>query len=54
MEIIEAQRIRSLPPYLFAAIDKKKREVASRGVVSLTVPEARLEQALARIGRVRF
>jgi LL-diaminopimelate aminotransferase len=32
MEIIEAQRIRSLPPYLFAAIDKKKREVAARGV----------------------
>jgi LL-diaminopimelate aminotransferase len=27
-----AQRIKQLPPYLFAAIDAKKAEVAARGV----------------------
>ncbi len=32
MKIIEADRLRALPPYLFAEIDQKKAEVAARGV----------------------
>jgi LL-diaminopimelate aminotransferase len=32
IEIKKAQRIRQLPPYLFAEIDRLKREVAARGV----------------------
>lgn len=32
MEFEKAERLKLLPPYLFAEIDKKKKEVASRGV----------------------
>jgi LL-diaminopimelate aminotransferase len=32
IEIKKAERIRTLPPYLFAEIDRLKREVAARGV----------------------
>src|SRR5262249_6547755 len=32
MDIKKAQRIQELPPYLFAEIDRLKREVAGRGV----------------------
>jgi LL-diaminopimelate aminotransferase len=32
LKITQAERLRHLPPYLFAEIDKKKAEVASRGV----------------------
>lgn len=32
MEFEKAERLKHLPPYLFAEIDRKKKEVASRGV----------------------
>ena len=32
MPIEKADRIKNLPPYLFAGIDKKKKEVAARGI----------------------
>ncbi|MCX7770887.1 MAG: LL-diaminopimelate aminotransferase [Proteobacteria bacterium] len=32
MEFEKAERLKKLPPYLFAEIDRKKKEVASRGI----------------------
>jgi LL-diaminopimelate aminotransferase len=66
IEIKKAQRIQSLPPYLFAEIDRLKRAVASRGVdlISLGIgdpdtptPEhivARLREAAGRPANHRY
>jgi LL-diaminopimelate aminotransferase len=66
IEIKKAQRIQSLPPYLFAEIDRLKREVAARGVdlISLGIgdpdtptPEpivARLRAAAGRPANHRY
>ena len=45
--IRKAARLEKLPPYLFAEIDKKKREVAARGVdiISLGIGDPDLPTA---------
>src|SRR5262249_26048874 len=66
MDIKKAQRIQELPPYLFAEIDRLKREVAGRGVklVSLGIGDpdtptpphviARLREAAANPANHRY
>ena len=39
MEVVQAQRLQSLPPYLFIEIDRRKREAIAQGrdVINLGV-----------------
>jgi LL-diaminopimelate aminotransferase len=55
MEIVKANRIKNLPPYLFAAIDKMKEEAARKGmdIINLSIGDPDLPTPAPIIERLK-